>query len=355
VLGESTLTRKTTAMLLAMKMINDVDPEANMANDGTAEGLLTGLSLRPGRTSIFYKDEVSGFFDAINNKRYLAGVFETLTHLYDSPIRYARMLSKSEIIIQSPIFIFFGGGIAERTYAALTESDVLSGFLPRFLIVNGNADIDRIKPTGPKGIEDIAGREKLVNELLDLREQYIPTGYMTVGGQRIAISDMTERPMVHAILSPDAWETYADYEMTMVKAAHESSFKDKALPTFERLSRSMMKLAILLAASRQEPVAGAFNVEKSDIDSAARFVQVWGKHSVDLIMNVGKTQSLRLIEKIRKMIDNQPGILKSELMRLTHLSSREMNDVIGTLIDRGEIIRRVPKGKVKTEQYWMIH
>jgi len=355
VLGESTLTRKTTAMLLAMKMIQDVDPEANMANDGTAEGLLTGLSMRPGRVSIFYKDEVSGFFDAINNKRYLAGVFETLTHLYDSPQRYTRMLSKSEIVIQSPVFIFFGGGIAERTFQALTESDVLSGFLPRFLVVNGNADLDRIKPTGPKDFGGMAAREKLVNELLDMKEQYMSSGYMVVAGQRVAIADSTNRPMTNAMLSPDAWETYANYEMQMVKAAHESSYRDRALPTFERLSRNIMKLAILLAASRQEPASSTFNVEKSDIDNAARFIQEWGKYSVELILNVGKTQSLRMIEKVRGMIGNKPGILKSELMRMTHLSSREMADVLATLTDRGEIIRKVPKNKARSEQFWMVH
>lgn len=355
VLGESTLTRKTTAMLLAMKLISEVDPDANMANDGTAEGLLTGLSMRPGRTSIFYKDEVSGLLDAINNKRYLAGVSETLTNLYDSPSRYTRMLSKVEVVIQSPIFIFFGGGISERTYAALTELDVLSGFLPRFLIVNGSADLSRIKPLGPKSLEGISSREKLVNELLDLKEQYIPSGYMTVAGQRIALADMTNRPMVQAIPTQEAWTTYNEYEMAMLTAAHDSSFRDKALPTFDRLSKSMMKLGVLLAASRQEPVGGAFNVEKRDIDSAARYVQEWGKYSVDLIMNVGKTQSLRLVERIREMINERPGILKSELMRLSHLSSREMNDVIGTLIDRGEIVRKSPKGRSRSEQFWLIH
>jgi hypothetical protein len=356
ILGESTLTRKTTAMQLAMSMLNEVDQEALMTNDGTAEGLLQSLSNRTGRTSIFFKDEVSGFFDAINNKKYLAGVPEILTHLYDSPRRYVRSLAKSEIVVQNPILIFFGGGISEKTYANLTDEYVLSGFLPRFLVVNGSVDLSRIRPTGPKNMSGNLIREKLVNELLDLREVYNPVGYVTVAGQQIPLDSLVDRPMVTALFSSEAWEYYGQLEMAMVMAANESSFKDKALPTFERLSRSLMKLAVLLSATRQEPRDSAIQVDIHDIQHAARFIQSWGRFSVDLILNVGKSNTLRTLERVRHIINERPGIFKSEIMRSTHLSSREMADVITTLIDRGEITRRSPqgKGRGRSEQFWAV-
>jgi hypothetical protein len=335
-------------------MLNEVDSDALMTNDGTAEGLLSSLSVRPGRSSIFYKDEVSGFFDAINNKRYLAGVPEILTHLYDSPQRYVRSLSKQEIVVQNPILIFFGGGISEKTYSHLSDEYVLSGFLPRFLVVNGSVDLSRIRPTGPKEIAGSLQREKLVNELINLRDQYDPVGYIVVAGQRIPVGDFQNRPMIKAIFTQESWDFYGQLEMMMVVAANDSSFKEKALPTFERLSRSMMKLAVLIAASRQSPQDSSITVEIHDLKHAARFVQDWGKYSIELIMNVGKTNSMRMLDKVRGYIDGKPGIYKSELMRFTHLSSREMNEVIGTLIDRGEIIRRAPKSSRRSEQYWIL-
>jgi hypothetical protein len=199
-------------------------------------------------------------------------------------------------------------------------------------------------------------REKLVNELLDLREMYNPIGYVTVAGQQIPLDSLVDRPMVTAVFTPEAWEFYAQLEMAMVMAANDSSFADKALPTFERLSRSLMKLAVLLAATRQEPRDSSINVDIHDLQHAARYVQSWGRFSVDLILNVGKTNTLRLLEKVKAIIRNRPGIFKSELMRSTHLSSREMTDVITTLIDRGDISRRSPqsKGRGRTEQYWTI-
>jgi len=124
ILGDSTLTRKTTAMRMAMDILMDVDPEILLATDGSAEGLLTGLSTRPHRVSIFYKDEVSGFIDSINRKDYLAGMPETLTQLYDVPRVFTRRLRKETITITSPVFIFFGGGIRDKVYSLVTDEYV---------------------------------------------------------------------------------------------------------------------------------------------------------------------------------------------------------------------------------------
>jgi hypothetical protein len=356
ILGESTLTRKTTAMMLAMSILRDVDPEAQFANEGTAEGLLTGLSNRPGKPSVFYKDEVSGFFDAINNKSYLAGIPEILTNLYDCPPYYSRYLRKEEIIVRNPILIFFGGGITEKTYSHLSESYVLSGFLPRFLVVGGVTDLSKLRHIGPGTPENLLGREKLVTELLDLREIYSPPqSYMMVAGQKVSTSTLSDQPAINALLTPDAWEMYNSIADKMLKTAYESNYKDLALPTFERLSRSMLKLSILIAAARQEPVQSAFDVHVDDVKNAARFIQKWGRYSIDLILNAGKTESLRLMEKIRTSISNKPGIYKSELMRIHHLNSQEVVNVIMTLVDRGEIIRKPSPKSRRSEQYWIVH
>ena len=76
ILGDSTLSRKTTAMRMIMDIIAALDSDMILATDGSAEGLLSGLATRPNKTSIFYKDEISGFFDSMNKKDYLAGMSE---------------------------------------------------------------------------------------------------------------------------------------------------------------------------------------------------------------------------------------------------------------------------------------
>lgn len=352
ILGESTLTRKTTAMKMAVKILQEVDPDVVAATDGTAEGLMTKLSERPGKVSLFYKDEVSGFFDGINRKDYLAAMPETLTQLYDCPPILSRMLRKEQIVVQNPVFIFFGGGIAERTYGFLSDNLIYSGFLPRFLVVNGYADLSRLRPTGPPTMQGVEARERLVNELRDLQDEYRPQGFATIAGQKVPVEDLMDRPKIDVIPTQSAWEKIAEIERVLIESVQDHHYADRALPTFERMSHSVQKLATLIAASRQFPIDGKISLEKRDVDNAARYIQDWGRFSIELLMNAGKTQALRLLEKVRTTIDTRPGVFKSDLMRMHHLSSVDINTVIGTLIDRGEITR---SRKGRSEQYWIVH
>lgn len=333
VLGDSTLTRKTTAMRMAMDIVNDVDSDILLATDGSAEGLLTGLSGRPGQTSIFYKDEVSGFVDSINKKDYLAGMPETLTQLYDVPRLYTRRLRKETIVISNPVFIFFGGGIRDKVYSLLSDEYVLSGFLPRFLVVSGAADIKRIRRTGPATTNTDEKRANLVERMKYLYGQYSSTTTMKVAGQDVVINKY-----VKAQLTPEAWRVYGEMEMAMVEAASDSTIAMLALPTFERMSRSLLKLAVLLAAAQKEVVNDFLEVDEANIFQAAYYIQRWGGHTIDLLLNAGKGMVERTIDKILRTIQSHPDITRSKLMQHHHLTSREANDILQTLDDRGMIM-----------------
>lgn len=334
ILGDSTLSRKTTAMRMVTDIIANLDPEMVLATDGTAEGLLTGLETRPNKTSIFYKDELSGFFESINRREYLAGMPETLTALYDVPAIYTRRLRKETIRIESPVFVFFGGGVKDKVYEALTENYVLSGFLPRFLIVSGETDLDKLRRTGPPTEAGAAKRIDIIAEVADLHEYYAEEVPQRIMGQLV-----TMPPRVMAHLTTEAWSRYGDMEMLMVDAASSSSIPGLALPTFERLSRSLLKLAIVIGASRQVPKDETIIVEKIDIDTAAHYIQIWGVHSVEAIMNAGVRVSDRILDRIEQMIKDHPGILRSTIMQHRHLTKREADEILGTLEDRGSVIK----------------
>lgn len=332
ILGDSTLTRKTTAMRMAVDFISDIDTEMILATDGSAEGLLSGLSNRPNRTSIYFKDEVSGFFDSINKKDYLAGMPEILTQLYDVPRIFTRRLRKETITISQANFIFFGGGIRDRVYSLVTDEYILSGFLPRFLIVSGEADLKRLKRTGPARSTESSKRDALLARIANLHEYYNGNVTVKIGDQETELARKFE-----ANLTNDAWQRYGDIEEMMVNIAHESPLSMVALPTFERLSRSLLKLATLLAAAENPPQDGGFDVEEKHVVHAASYIQKWGKHTVDLVQSSGKGTTERLLDKIYNSIKKNPNILRGQLMQRYHLSSREANEILGTLEDRGMI------------------
>jgi hypothetical protein len=339
ILGDSTLSRKTTAMRMIMDIIAALDTDMILATDGSAEGLLSGLSTRPNKTSIFYKDEISGFFDAMNKKDYLAGMAETLTALYDVPAIFTRRLRKETIVIESPAFVLFGGGVRDRVYEAINEEYVLSGFLPRFLVVSGETDMARLRPTGPATNVGIAKRAGLVTEFADLYESYASDVTVKIGGESVRMSGR-----VTAALSDKAWAKYGELETLMWTTASESTVANLALPTFERLSRSLLKLAIILAASRQQPKDESITVEESDIINSAWYIQNWGRFSIDLVNNAGKRISEKILEKIQRAITQYPGIARSTIMQHYHLSKREADEVLGTLEER-QLVRTEKRGR----------
>lgn len=330
-LGESTLTRKTTAMRLATDMLNEIDDSLVVATDGSAEGLLTALSTRPQRVSIFYKDEVSGFFDSINRKDYLAGLPETLTQLYDVPKILARRLRKETITISEPYFIFFGGGIRDKVYSLLNEEYFLSGFLPRFLVVSGENDLTRIRRTGPPSQSSTERKDHILQTLADLRERYNTTASITLLGQTVALPSRIE-----AKLTDDAWEFFGEIEEKLTSTGAESDLQMVALPTFSRMSFSILKMGMLVAASRRAPTAAnQLMVEKKDIQQAALYVQKWGHYTIELITNSTKASSEKVIDRAMKLVKNKEGITKAEFMQRMHLSARDARDLIDTLVQRG--------------------
>lgn len=346
ILGDSTLSRKTTSMRMVMDLLASMDTEMIVATDGSAEGLLSALADRPNKASIFYKDEVSGFFSSINRKDYLAGMPETLTALYDVPSIFSRRLRRETIHIESPAFVFFGGGVKDRVYDNITEEYILSGFMPRFLIVSGETDMEKLRRMGPP--TEAGGKRKSViySKIADMYEQYCSEVVVNLGGQKTKMP-----PRISANLTSEAWAKYGEFEETLVSVASEVAASDLALPTFERLSRSMLKMAIILGAARQEPnKENAIIIEKNDVINAAWYVQDWGRYSVDIVLNAGKRLSEKMLDKILKAIERNPGILRSTLTRHYKLNKREADEILLTLEDR-MLVRRETAGK--GNRYWV--
>lgn len=344
ILGDSTLTRKTTAMELAMSFVKEVDDDLICATDGSPEGLITTLSNRPDRVSIYFKDEVTGFFASINNKNYLADMPEILTKMYDVPSHYPRTLRKEVIIVTNPYFIFFGGGIRDKVYQLINEDYVLSGFLPRFLIVTGQADLTKLRSTGPPNEETIEGRKKITEQVFKLHRAYNTSVSIPIGSSGQIIELPKE---VEVKLTKSAWDIFARFETQLIEEASSSPQSMIALPTFTRLAFSLLKMAMLLAASRGPSKSNVVTVEDYDILQCGWYIQRWGRHSIDLINNAGITKDERLNDRVLAAITRTPGITKTALMQGHKVSSKVMAEIIQTLQERGLItINKQGKGLV---------
>ncbi len=349
IFGESTLTRKTTAMSMGMDFLMDIDPDLIVASDASMEGLITNLSLRPKMVSIFYRDEITGFFQSVQQKEYLAGMQEMLTQMYDVPKFLKRTLKKDTYVVTEPIFIMFGGGIASRAYSLIDDFSYISGFMPRFLILNGATDIDNIRPLGPPVAvhmdkrADIAATFQAYYAMYTNAQVSVELG----DGQKMLMA-----PEFEVEFTPEMWAKAAQMEQTLVRTAADSPEKEKALPTFSRMYISLLKLTMLFAGARQEPEDNTVHAEMGDMLAAARYIERWGRHSVDLIRNSGHNADEAKLQACYRSVKQQPGIMRSEIMQRHRLNAREMENVEQTLMQR-QLIEVIKKG-TKFRTYWPI-
>lgn len=339
ILADTTLTRKTTAMDLATDLLTEIDSDAILATDGSIEGLFSSLAMRPGRPSVFLRDEFSGMVDMMNKREYYAGMAETLTKMYDGKFQ-KRVLRRETIEVREPVLIFFAGGIKDRVQQLLTFEQVASGFIPRFIVISAESDVTQLKPLGPPSTQNLAERMALIQKLTTIREGVTKHTAVTTSDGRVH----TSKKYAEAHLTPDAWLLYNKLESQMLASGLDSDHADLLTPCFDRLSKSGLKASVLLAAARAQE--GKVSVDVEDVTRAFYYVEQWRAHTLTLLRNIGNTTTERQIDTIRRAVLRQPGIMRSRLMAAYHLTKRDADNILDTLEQRGHINRqRVGKGE----------
>lgn len=343
ILADTTLTRKSTAMDLAVELLSEVDSDAVMATDGSIEGLFGALQFRPGRPSIFLRDEFSGLLEAMTRKDYYAGMPETLTKLYDGKFQ-KRVLRKETIEVKDPVLIFFAGGIRERILQLLQYEHVASGFLPRFIFIMAESDVDRLRPLGPPTATSLEGRSRLLSFLTKFHDHYNAPIVQSINGKTVSVPAQWE-----AELTQEAWNLYNHYETTMMKAALQGYQPDLLTPMFDRLSKSGLKAAVLLAALQMDEKVV---VTERELIKAFSYVEYWRQGAIQLLTNIGRTASERQTQNLLRSIMREPGIMRSVLMQRNHLTAREAEAILMTLEQRGSV-QRIKSGR--TERLYPTH
>jgi len=330
-LADTTLTRKSTAMDIAVDILEEVEPEVLLATDGSVEGLLQSLEIRPGKPSLFLRDEFSGLIEAMSKKDYMAGMVESLTKLYDGKTM-KRVLKRETVTVREPCLLIFGGGIKTRVQSLLTLEHVASGFIPRFLFITAESDVARLRPLGPPTQENMEGRQALVDELMELKEHYVSEQELIVKGKLVGV--IPKKWTAH--LTPEAWERYNQLEATLLYAGVNSDQPDIMTPVYDRLAKSILKAAVLIAAARFQH--DEITVEVDDLLLAIKYGEAWRGYAVEIINGIGRSANEILLQRIFATIKRHPGVSRSQLMQWYHLDARGAEILFMTMEQRGLIM-----------------
>ncbi len=334
VLTHNTITRKTTAMDIAMDLIEGIDDDVVMATDGSIEGLLTSLSMRSNRPSIFLRDEFAGLLEQMAKKDYMSGMAEMFTKLYDGKMQ-KRVLRKEVIEVRNPRLIIFAGGIKTNVCASMTLEHIGSGFIPRFIFITAESDVTKLKPVGPPTQSNITAKEKISGELLRIYEHYNRTEDIFIESTK---SHLSQKKMYDAEMTEEAWLRYNQLETKLVDFGINSNRKEIYTPIGDRLAKSILKSAILISASRQ--FTNEVLVEELDILRAIKYGEQWFAHTQSIVNRVGLGASERLINRILERLKGKnDGLAKSYIMQNFKLSARDYIQIMETLEQRGQIVR----------------
>lgn len=347
VLAGTTMTRKSTSLDIARRMLDDVTDDYMLATDGSPEGLLTELSYRDGKCSVFHRDEITGFMSAVAGRDYLSGLLESFTRLYDGQPE-TRILRREKIEIKNPYLIFMAGGIKSKMEEIVGMEHIRSGFLPRFIFVTGSTTRDQVRPIGPPDERDLRNdgegpRDQVLNELWRINEYYTRPEDGEPANNVIKIAGIVKasapvKKHVRLTGSPEFWARLVDLNDDAMEMGEKSSAPELYTPLYQRLSNSILKVAMLLAGADFSTT-----IELHHLQKAISLAQEWVETVTDFALAIETQPEMdkweKKAEKIIAWVKTQDprSISQTEVMQKFRIRKRDIDDIEATLMARGAI------------------
>lgn len=361
ILAGTTLTRKSTTMDKAKGILDDLGLDYLMGTDGSPEGILAEMRDRDGKVSLFHRDEITGWIKS-TNRDYMVGLLESFTRFYDCQPE-KRVLRSGTIEIREPRLVIMSGGIRTEMEHLITPEHINSGFIPRFIMVSGNADPDQLRPFGPP-LEETLGhdpRDDILSELTKINDFWTPLPVTTTVQTSLGTKTIVSNPPPSEMkATPDAWARIALLKDDSNRMGQRSVNEQLYTPILDRLSNSIIKVAMLLAGSRCSNI-----ITYQDIVQAIRYGNQWLTTMMKFAEAVESAPDMTMWEKkvdkivkyMAKIRDNEGRpVTRSEIERRFRISSKHISDIEATLTHREYVeIKSVPSsarsGRPRVEYY----
>jgi hypothetical protein len=345
-LGPTTRARKTTAMMLWVDLLGDLEDHRYnylLGSDVTSEALSAILPKRNGRTSLFYRDEAHGLLYEQDKKRYLAGLREHMTELFGGRVRKAMRASTAGSEDDEATtgnvttnFVMFLCGTLDQVTQALTIDDYQSGHLARFLV----AEADPPPLTRESMyIEQYDGidrsedpwRQRLIDELSSSREFW---QNVTIPGKLKMIP-----------FDREAWKRLQDARYEIYAAAQQDAQAEVLLPTIDRMGNSMMKCSVLLAMAEKQTTVRMRHVLKA-MSLSEEWYASTAKIAGKIMHSSWSSRQEEILTAIRSHVD---GITEAELYKRfrTKMQEKEIESDLSMLIKEESIRKVIEKKRVR--------
>ena len=313
ILGESTLTRKTTALnigteFISQKQSEDVENLFLLPEISSQNVFIETLS--ESKFGLIKVGEIKSFQSNLD-KSYNDGMKAKFTEMFDVPssitLKHRTINKGKHQIINKPIFSIAAASTKDWFRSSLGEYDVSSGFLARFIFCNGESN--RIIPI-PK-IVDKAKEMKLLN-------------------QYIRLYDLNP---LEITMSVEAKKYYTDYYYEISNEIKKGNALNLN-PFIGRLRDNYcIKFAIIEATLKDKTIISG------EMMNSAIYLSNFYKDQINSIISSFNTNKRRKIEdSIIELLKNSESCSKTELRKSLQLNTVELNETISSLLE-AEIIK----------------
>jgi hypothetical protein len=280
-------------------------------------------------------DEVHGFFEEIYSKRYLTGVAERLTDLYDGHVRVSLRATREATQRADNVKLnFVGVGIRSLLADVLSNREFQSGLLARFVWAVGYA---------PKVIEDS------YISLGEYNKKYIPVGdddfiVEFLNSSLITLRSMQEEREIE-FANEDVYKRWDRFHIDIVRAAHNSDRRHNAVPSAERLSFTALRLAALLAL-----VDGSYHITMRHLYQAIIQCEIFYADMMIMAREVSMSSFAKMSEELLSYIKDS----KSAGRDLTDIYKMFSNEDSQTVVKMMSTLNQRQQIKRNKEGKWIV-
>ena len=301
VLGESFFTRKSTSVRISRDLMYRANIDKILPSDFTYESIIKHLNEHP--VGVFYYYEFKTL-SAMLEKSYMTGSKALVTELFDgNPLPRCRVAADKTFNLEGFAVSFIAATTPQWFVDSIQHGDIEGGYLNRFIYVNGKE-----KPRNDYWPND-ADDEKWKNAVgklsnLDSLEEY-----------QMEVPDETKQ----------VYKQFYERFQEKFKLLHPA-YRD----IFSRINVYAIKFAIILETCTTlsttispETMAKACQLCNFLIQSTEKLC------SEEMTFSKSHSDT----NKVLKIIKEKKKIPRSELMRMTHFSKRDFDNILGTLTD----------------------
>lgn len=336
VLGGTTRSRKSTSLTYMLRIIDGLKNDEfdyELPQDVTPESLTEVLTERPGKSSLFWRDEVQGLFEHVKSGGYLRNLFTMLTNAYDGYVN--GMLRRTGNVKRTKrtktCLNFFGMGILDKVTDVVEDEDFESGYLPRFLWVIDQGEQYSVGSTDVEQYQESVDGEldrqyaKFVADLIRARKFWQNYKRKTTERARIAFTD-------------EAWARWQRFTVDIETAASSHPTRSKVLdPSAQRLGITVLKMSALLAMLDMK-----HEVEIHHVLTAIKYATKFARYLEFAARQVSMSKQARELEELEEFIWTAGGRVTYKAA-LRHFKGRktlrEFNELMEWLIEAGSITR----------------